>query len=94
MGRTPYMKKLLPYNNKLQGVLRGLKEHYTLLLLMENNTGGWVNGCEIANRCEKGKKVMHVSRTAAAEHCCFLGDGKRVFRFILKGSLLLYEHLT
>ena len=60
--------------------------------MRENNTGGWVNGCEIANTFEKGKKVMHVSRTAAAEHCCFLGDGKRVFHFILKGSLLLFAN--
>ena len=31
-----------------------------------------------------------MSRTAAAEQCCFLGDGKCVFRFILKGSVKLY----
>ena len=68
-----------------------VEKETTLLLLMENNTGGWVNGCEIANECEKRKKIMHVSRTAAAEQCCFSGDGKCVFRFILKGSVNLYD---
>ena len=33
-----------------------VEKETTLLLLMENNTGGWVNGCEIAKECEKRKK--------------------------------------
>ena len=56
------------------------KQHWRL--------GEWLQNSSIFR--ERGKKLQ-MSRTAAAEQCCFLGDGKCVFRFILKGRLLLFD---
>ena len=69
--------------------LTRVKKHYTAAAEGKQHwrLGEWLQNSSIFR--ERGKE-SRMSRTAAAEQCCFLGDGKCVFRFILKGSLLLY----
>ena len=72
--------------------LTRVKKHYTAAAEGKQHwrLGEWLQNSSIFR--ERGKK-SRMSRTAAAEQCYFLGDGKCVFRFILKGSLLLYDNI-